>query len=176
MHKTNEELEIEHEALQDHKPRSKIPLIISTVIVIALILSYFFLGPFHYIIAGLFHSEMIEGNIIKTNDITIILQNNTKEIITNAWNNNINVETTLCLQGQKFNNTYIIQGAYQPKIYSQSFKHVTHAPCVDTIIMFHTQPYKSCLASETDFNTLRKTNISMIIMCENQRLNFYENN
>jgi len=58
-------------------------------------------------------------------------------------------------------------------------KKVALVPCsAETKIMLHSHPYKSCVASDTDINTLAKTKKSnpdflMVIMCEPARFSVY---
>lgn len=152
---------------------------IGTIIIIILLITYFFFGPFQHIIVGLFRSELISDNTLETQGIRVTFRGNSLDKMSDVWYNNPEVENTLCLQGSKEENSYIIDHAYEPKIYGQSYTHVSHEACdSSTIIMFHTQPYKSCLASETDMRTLerakkRNPDIVMIIMCEGKRFSVY---
>ena len=81
--------------------------------------------------------------------------------------------------GYEKNRIYHIESLYQPVILSKSFSQVVFQPCSnDTLIMLHTHPYKECLASDTDLQTLNETKESdpkvlMIVMCESSRFSIY---
>ena len=165
---------------EDTKPRyRRVIVAIGSLLTIILLIGYFLLGyPIGNIIAGQIKSEKVEENILRTNDIEVVFLGNTLEETFSAWTET-DLETVLCLHGWKNNNTYTVDYAYTPRISEQSYHYVRHAPCdEDTIIMFHTQPYKSCLASSTDLNTLEKVKtrnpeVIMLIMCEQDRFSVY---
>jgi proteasome lid subunit RPN8/RPN11 len=145
-----------------------------------LILSYIYLSyPVYDVLAGKIESQKINDNTIISRNINIIFQNQTEKIVFEAYKNNPDVETTLCMKGNVQDNNYYITEIYKPVIYSQSFRHVTHQACSqDTIAMFHTHPYKRCVGSSQDIRTLRnaqETNSDtiMIIMCEPDRFSIY---
>ena len=177
---------INHETIDNDyetklEKRKKIILMGGAIFLSLLIISYVFLGyPIYGIIIGQMSSSPVKGNVLSTHGVTIIFQGNTLQNSIDAWYNNPDVETTLCLRGRRDENTFIIDNSYQPKIFSQSYFHVSNEPCDDeTILMFHTHPYKRCIASETDLNTLEKAkernqDIAMIIMCEENRFSVYD--
>ena len=159
----------------------KIIISVSAILISILFISYVFLGfPLYGIIIGQIRSDSARDNILRTNNLEIIFKGNTLDQSVKAWYDNPDVETTLCLRGVRDGNKITIQNLYQPKIFSQSYTHVSHEPCDDdTILMFHTHPYKRCTASETDLRTLarakqRNPDIAMIIMCEENRFSVYD--
>ena len=160
--------------------RKKILLVAGALFLSVLIISYVFLGyPLYGIIIGQMSSSPVRGNVLSTHGITVIFEGNTLQDSIDAWYKNPDVETTLCLRGSRDGNIFIVNNAYQPRIFSQSYFHVSHEPCdEDTVLMFHTHPYKRCTASKTDINTLRQSQqrnqeIAMIIMCEENRFSVY---
>ena len=93
-------------------------------------------------------------------------------------------EFCVCLQVEFDENLflkdkYLVTNLYVPVIYEQSYSHVRFESCSsDTLIMLHTHPYKSCLASNTDLETLEKSqlgnpNLVMLVMCEPGRFSVY---
>ena len=142
-------------------------------LIILLLLSFYFLN---YNVIGQFVSAPVENNVLDLNDVTVVLDDDSLSAITEAYT--FEVETPFCLQGTKSGLEYRVTNAYIPTIYDRSLTHVTHDRCEDTLILFHTHPFQSCLASATDINTLRLNqaidpDIIMIIMCEENRFNLY---
>lgn len=130
----------------------------------------------NYTTIGQLVSEPVQNNQLAVGEVTVQFSDEPLNMILSSYR--LEVETPLCLQGQKVGDTYYIDSAYIPAIFSQSRTHVTHAACEDTLILFHTHPYKSCLASGTDLNTLNRNqeldpDIIMIIMCEPNRFSLY---
>jgi len=83
------------------------------------------------------------------------------------------------MDGIKENDVYYITSLEQPTMYEQAFNHVSFAPCSEeSLILLHTHPYKKCIASETDINTLREmqqrnADVLMVVMCEPDRFSVY---
>ena len=176
----NDEKEDDKEYQDKEKRVRKIVLASGAIFLSVLIISYVFLGfPIYGIIIGQLSSGPVRGNVLTTQGIEVIFEGNTLQESRDAWFNNPNVETTLCLHGYREGNTFVVTNTYQPTIFSQSYFQVSHEPCDDnTILMFHTHPYKSCTASEMDLYTLarakeRNPEIGMIIMCEESRFSVY---
>lgn len=158
----------------------RIFVIFASLIMIFLIASFIYIKfPIFGVLLGQTQSRPLQGNVLSLKGVNVYLEGNSFDEIINTYNNNPSVETSLCLEGESRGNEYFISNAYEPKIISQSYTHVTHESCsVDTIILFHTHPYKSCLASDMDLNTLERNQISkpetiMIIMCEPNRFSLY---
>lgn len=178
---TDEQLIKEFEEAKKNQKSKKYLMLIAATLSILLMISYIYISfPVFGIISGQIESQKINDNVISSRGINIIFQNNTELEVLKTYQENPNVETSLCMIGEIIQNNYYIQQVYQPIIYSQSFRHVTHAPCSqETIAMFHTHPYKSCLASRQDIRTLRqnqqnKPELIMIIMCEPDRFSIYK--
>ena len=176
---TDEQLIEEFEENQKRKGKKYVILFL-TILSILLMLSYFYLGfPLFGIIAGQIESQRIQEGQLNLRGVTLQFLNETEQIVFKAYTNNPDVETSLCLEGQVMQDNYFVTNAYQPEIFSQSYTHVSHAPCSnETIALFHTHPYKSCLASEQDIQTLRRNQqenpaVIMVIMCEPDRFSVY---
>lgn len=174
-----EDLKLDEEPLLSPKAK-KIILIVAAVIMSLIIASIMYLQyPFFGMISGMIESRPMQGNTLNVGGITVEFQNGTREKVLQAYYDNPDVETSLCLEGTRQGNTYFINYAYQPTILSQSYTHVTHERCNEkTILMFHTHPYNRCVASEQDIRTLRQnqeinSEIGMIIMCHPNRFSLY---
>ena len=84
------------------------------------------------------------------------------------------LEGTISSDGNKLG--YKIDSYYIPQIFYRSFSHVRFESCSEeTIISLHTHPRGSCIASETDLNTLQgwqkggRPEMVMLIQCGNRR-------
>jgi len=163
----------------------KIFLISISLFLVFLMISYVFVSfPIGKIIRGQLESSPIEDGIIKLPNFNIVFNENTFNQLTTIYLNEQKVEFSVCLSGEKITNkkkvTYQITSLYRPKVYQQSFSHVSFAPCpVDSLIMLHSHPYKSCLASQTDLDTLNKSkeenpDLVMVVMCESKRFSVYQ--
>ncbi len=177
--------DIENEVLEEEDNKLKRILIVVTgLFLIFLILSFTFLRyPVGEILQGQIESERIIDNKLVLKEFTVIFENNTDIILSNLYNDEQEtklVETSVCLKGIKLEKDYLINSIYYPEIHEQSFRHVEFSSCpIDTLVMLHTHPYKHCLASDTDLETLKKAqnsnpDVIMIIMCEPQKYNIYE--
>mgnify|MGYP001612575647 CR=1 FL=1 len=137
------------------------------------------------LIQGQIVSEPIIEDTIELDDFSIIFENNTYETIRSFYFEEPEVEFSVCLLGYKQERnvdektTYYITSLYPPKIYSQSLTHVSFESCSnDTLIILHTHPYKSCIASQADILALNKTrevnpSALMVVMCEPARFSVY---
>jgi hypothetical protein len=178
---------IKQETLEEPEQKDstlkRIIIVIIGVFLIFLILSFTFLRyPIGEILQGQAESKSIIDNKLVLKEFTIIFENNTENVLSAVYNNEQEtklVETSVCLKGIKLEKDYIINSIYYPKIHEQTFMHVEFSSCpIDTLIMLHTHPYKHCLASNTDLNTLNKaqksnSDVIMIVMCEQERYNIY---
>lgn len=152
----------------------------SVFLMLILMVSYVWISfPLFDVISGRMASDVIQGNVLRTNDLTVHFQNDTLNEVLGAYYSNQDVETSLCMEGSVSDNNYFVSNVYEPEIFSQSFRHVTHARCSDdTILMFHTHPYQRCEASPQDIRTLESNQeinpeIAMIIMCGSDRFSVY---
>lgn len=146
------------------------------VIAVFLVVLMLSLVLLNYDIIGQLVSKPVDENVLYLNDITVRFADSPIALIFDSYDQEL--ETPLCLQGSRDGSEYNIKSAYIPTMFDRSRTHVTHASCEDTLILFHTHPYKSCLASGTDLNTLSKNqkldpDIIMIVMCEPNRFSLY---
>lgn len=143
------------------------------IFLVLLMLSFVYLN---YPVIGQLVSKPVNQNTLELKNVTVHFDDEPLSMIMSSYR--LEVETPFCLQGTREGQDYFITSAYVPTISDQSRTHVTHAACQETLILFHTHPYKSCLASATDLNTLasnqeRDSNIIMVIMCEPNRFSLY---
>ncbi|MDP3990347.1 MAG: hypothetical protein Q8Q01_04030 [archaeon] len=173
---------IEPEFEEEKYPKLKKALIIAVgILLIILITSFIIVGyPLGHILEGQIESEPLQENIIQLDNLAILFEGNSLENLREIYHSTQNVEFSVCLQGRKESNDYHITSLYVPVTYEQAFDHVTFEPCSnETLIMLHSHPYKSCLASDTDINTLESNkgnnpDILMVVMCEPGRFSVYE--
>jgi hypothetical protein len=168
----------------EHKinPRTKkILVIITGAIILILFLSLTYLsGPLFNIVAGQIESKSVNNNVLALSNFDVIFSDSALSTIQQSYAANPALETSLCLIGEKKDNKYMISSAYIPIIFEQTSRSVTHEPCnSSTIIMFHTHPYKSCLASSVDLDTLKRSQLNnppmlSIVMCEPNKFSVYK--
>lgn len=158
----------------------RIMVVFSSILMIFLIASFIYIKfPIFGVLLGQTQSRPLQGNVLDLKGVKVYLEGDSLNEVLSTYENNPSVETSLCLEGFSEGNEYFIMSAYVPEIISQSYNHITHESCsADTIILFHTHPYKSCLASDMDLETLKRNQISkpktiMIIMCEPNRFSLY---
>tara|TARA_Y100000310_G_scaffold3264_1_gene4168 strand:- start:1336 stop:1875 length:540 start_codon:yes stop_codon:yes gene_type:complete len=167
---------------EDEKPSKlkKVYIFLVGTFLALLMFSFIFVSfPIDNILASRLESTPLIDNILEIEELKITFQDNTYETLRNLYLEEQSVEFSACLQGELIDNNYIITSLYQPEMYQQSFNHVSFEPCQNTLILLHTHPYKSCLASSTDLNTLSETQKSnpetiMLIMCEPERFSIYK--
>ena len=165
------------------KPDSKVKRLIITIMsifLVVLMLSYIVVSyPISDIIRGQLESNPLQDNKIILQDFTIHLENKTYQQLRTIYHQEQKKEFSVCLLGKKEENKYFITSLYFPK-QEGVFNQVHFEPCSsDTLIMLHSHPYKSCLASKTDLETLRKSQeknqeLLMVVMCEPDRFSVYE--
>ena len=148
-------------------------------LLILFILSLVFVDyPISTIIRGQLESNPLERNAIVVENFSIIFDTLTRDQLLDIYHKEQQVEFSVCLLGYKEGNDYFIDHLYLPK-QTATFSHVSFEPCrEDTLIMLHSHPYKSCLASETDLKTLQKSQdtnpeLLMVVMCEPSRFSVY---
>ncbi|MBI2572687.1 hypothetical protein HYV86_02415 [Candidatus Woesearchaeota archaeon] len=178
--------EIVQEALQDKEDNPSLFKHPLTITLIGMFLLAIFLGsylaysPISKTIESSFTSALIESDIIRIYDLELHFENNSAQDITYLYLQEQEAEFSLCLFGEKQENIYRIISFIQPTQYKRTFNQVTFQACPpQTLILFHTHPYKSCLASTQDIITLRESqkenpNMLMVIMCEPARFAVYE--
>ena len=172
----------EHHEEENHHEDSKLKkffVLIVGVLLIILMLSFVIVSyPVGNILLGQLESEPLKEDRIDLEDFSIIFENGLENEIKNLYLSEQKVEFSLCLFGKKEEGDYHISSWYQPEQVGR-FNHVSFEPCTEeTLIIFHTHPYKSCIASQTDLNTLEKTkerneNVLMVVMCEPERFSVY---
>lgn len=177
------EKEAEEEIAEEKSVLKRFLAIIIAIVIAILIVSYVFVTyPIGTILGGKLESSPIRNNIIDLGKFSIAFENSTYNEIRNNYFSEQKTEFSLCLLGYEENSNktvYHVTSLYKPDAYSQTFNEVVFKPCSeDTIILLHTHPYKSCLASEQDIITLNKTkkinpNVLMVVMCEPDRFSVY---
>ncbi len=150
------------------------------IFVLVIFLSYLFVTyPIGDIIKGQIESTALQEDTIILPELTIIFENNTRQDLLEQYRQQQKVEFSVCFKGYLKENNYHLTSLYLPTTYRQAFNEVIFEPCSeDTLIMLHSHPYKSCLASAQDLDTLNKTKknnprIVMVIMCEPERFSVY---
>ena len=171
-----------HIKTEDQKePRwKKFFIVTGGLFLVFLMISYVFVSfPIGNIIRGQVESEPLIGNVIKLGNFSLFFEGNTKKILQSSYFDEQETEFSYCLLGNVINGNYHITSLYQPKMFEQTFNHVSFEPCSkDTLILLHTHPYKSCVASQTDMSTLEKMkelneDVLMVVMCEAERFSVY---
>ncbi len=147
---------------------------------IILISSYVFVTyPISDIIKGRLESTPLNDNKIDLDEFDIVFEEDTLKKLQSIYFNEQKFEFSVCLSGNKDNEIYHITDLYQPIMYQQTFNSVTFEPCSEkTLIILHSHPYKSCIASQIDLNMLsrnkeRNKDILMVVMCEPERFSVY---
>jgi proteasome lid subunit RPN8/RPN11 len=169
---------MEEETIEEESKLKKIMLLIIGLFLVALLLSYIFVQyPLGNIIAGQTESTPLQQNTLVLDTFSIHFLNNTAEQLRNIYFSEQRVEFSVCLQGTK-EKDYFITSIYEPKTFSQTFNQVVFAPCEDSLIILHSHPYKSCIASTTDIELLKKSkeknkDVLMVVMCEPERFSVY---
>src|SRR3989338_6335134 len=158
----------------------KIILLIIGLFIILLMVSFLFVTfPIGDIIQGKTQSTLLQGHMLILPEFVIVFQNNTASALETLYMKEQKEEFSVCLQGTYEKSVYSIHSLYQPTTYQRTFSHVTFESCNDsTIIMLHSHPYKRCVASQTDLDTLKKSQeqnqqMLMVVMCEPRRFAVY---
>ncbi len=174
------EQDIEVEISQEESSFKKFLVIIMAVFLALLVISFAFVNyPLGDIFQGRVESREIVGNILMAKNFSILFENNTANRLNKLYFKDRTKEISVCLLGYKEEREYHITSFYQPETYADSYSHVSFRPCSkDTLIMLHTHPYRHCIASQTDLETLNKTkqvnqDVLMVIMCEAERFSVY---
>jgi hypothetical protein len=172
-----------HEHPEDELPEpskfKKVIVVAGGVFLILLMITYVIASyPVGNILRGQLESTPLTGNKIILENFTIFFEDNTNKELQDIYFGEQSVEFSVCLSGNKEKDNYYVNSLYLPEQTAQ-FNHVSFQPCnQETLIMLHSHPYKSCLASETDLNTLEKTkkvnpDVLMVVMCEPGRFSVY---
>ena len=158
--------------------------ILSLLMAIMFVMWIFAGFPIGGIIRGQLESTPLDAGVLKLENFTVEFEPEVLSELLGLYYANQKTEFSVCLSGKYDSNLllkdkYLIDSLYVPVTYAQSYSHVQFESCnSDTLIMLHTHPYKSCLASETDLNTLassqqRNPDMVMLVMCEPSRFSVY---
>ncbi len=154
-------------------------LAIGIVGIIGMVTFIFGTFPIGDIILGKTQSSLLQGDMLVLPELSIVFQNNTAQMLEELYLQEQQEEFSVCLQGTVSENRYSITLFYQPVTYRRAFNHVTFEPCdTQTLLMLHSHPYKRCVASQTDLDTLKKSQeknsqMLMVVMCEQRRFAVY---
>jgi len=172
--------DIKEEVVEEESSIKKILILIVGIFIVLLIISFVFVTfPIADIIEGKSESRIITNNTINLGNFSIVLENGTYETLQKIYFSNPKVEMSACLLGKKEGDYYLVNDLYRPRVFSQAFNEILFEACSnETIIILHSHPYKHCIASETDIETLNKTKqqnpgVLMVIMCEAKRFAVY---
>jgi len=174
-----------HRSIHNEANRIHMKFVVFFVALFMVVLfsSFAVLAPVNSFVEGHLRSSVLDNNVVSFGDYSLYFTKNVSSLLSSLYVQNqlVNgVESAVCLNGEYLgSDNYIINGISYPKIYEQTRTHVVFTPCPDdTVVMLHTHPYKSCLASDVDLVTLdnaQKSNehLLMIIMCESMRYSVY---
>ncbi|MDP3734510.1 MAG: hypothetical protein Q8R37_04740 [Nanoarchaeota archaeon] len=168
------------EAPEESKWKKIVVFIMGIGLLMLLFFSIFSDYPLAGIIRGQLQSAPLENNVITLDGFSIIFENDVHRELQQIYFAEQKVEFSVCLQGANVNADYYIHSFYQPVMYEQSFNHVIFEPCSsDSLIILHSHPYKSCLASQTDLKMLKQSQeknpaVLMVVMCEPARFSVYD--
>jgi len=173
--------EIDQEPEQEERPwLKKVFITVIGGLLALLTISFIFVShPVGSVLQGIIESDPVENNIIDFGDFSILFEGDTLSRLQGIYFDEREVEFSVCLIGEKEGQIYRIHDLYQPKMFSQSFTHVSFEPCSsESLVILHSHPYKSCIASSTDINSLRKSkernaDALMVVMCEPGRFSVY---
>ncbi len=168
-----------HEEYSEHKWKKPLIYAMGGFMILLMISFVFVTYPIGPILEGKIESNLIQNNQIDTGEFIIFFEGNSYDKLLDVYSPDLEHEISLCLLGQKKGDDYVVSSLYEPKVYEQTFNHVSFEPCnSETIVMLHSHPYKRCVASDTDINTLEKTqkvnpDVLMVVMCEPDRFSVY---
>ncbi|PIN74198.1 hypothetical protein COV20_01125 [Candidatus Woesearchaeota archaeon CG10_big_fil_rev_8_21_14_0_10_45_16] len=176
-----EQLWNDFEVEEERPSRWKKPLLFMLgMFMIFLTVSYIIVGyPISSIIEGQLESDALQNNVLNLDSFSLIFINDTEKTLQSLYFSEQKVEFSVCLSGYLQDDDYYITSLYQPAMFEQAFDHVSFEPCsTESLIFLHTHPYKSCIASDTDINTLKKmkarnNDVLMVVMCEPDRFSVY---
>ena len=177
--KKQEDFGVDAEEAPESRFKKFFILVIGISLVI-LMVSYIFASyPLSFIIQGQLESKPLQDDVIMLDDFYIHFENETREKLQEIYFAEQKVEFSVCLKGEKREADYFVKSLYQPVMHEQSFAQVSFEPCSeDSLILLHSHPYKSCIASQTDLDTLKKMkeknpDVLMVVMCEPARFSVY---
>jgi len=167
---------------EKESPYKKVIIITLACLLIILFLTYIIANSIGLnILSGFISSKQTQGNQLDfTAGGKIEFMNNSLEQLQLLFAQNPNKEFKSCLKGSVFNDTYIINQVYIPKIYSQEVNEVISDPCSDdSLVDLHSHPKNHCLPSQQDFITFKHFKSRqplglMIVMCTPNRFAVYD--
>jgi len=158
--------ENEHRSVSRKKP--------SKMILLALVLLIALFGLIHFL-ENFIVSEQMYDRAIAFPETKIIFSNKALKDLQEEYLQNQHREIKACLFGKKEANILYIDSVDFPKIIDADVIHIESYACpVDAIGDIHSHPVNSCIASQTDINTLEKRRTYdkeyiMLIMCGRNR-------
>lgn len=170
------------EELEEEKPSlaKKIFMICAMVLILALFLSYFLLGPHTFdIIESMAESSKMGNLTVEGNGFVVVFNESAYDKLREFYFSNQKYEFKLCLKGSISGKRYFIDSIFIPEIEQQSYANVVSRICPqDTIVDLHSHPYRMCVASKQDFDSFeafRQINPGaiMMVMCEKDRFYVY---
>jgi len=164
---------------EEESKLKKVLVIIGAIFLILLVLSFMLTSSgVREIIISLIESDTLEGNVVEGEEFDVIFENNTYEEVLEIYNEDLSVETKMCLFGY-YDGDYYVTEVLKPIIRSQVFNQVVAEKCPDDVLIaLHSHPYRHCLASEQDISNLERSkevnpNVLVGIICEEERFSFY---
>jgi len=157
----------------------KASMLVISLFLIFLVVSFTFTGFIGDIVASLIESETIEDGLVELDDFSVQFNADSYDVLLGVYNSNLEYETKVCLFGYIEEGVYYVNEVNLPVIYSQTFNQVVSEACPsDTLIALHSHPYRHCLASEQDLSNLETAklvnpNAVIGVMCEEERFSFY---
>tara|TARA_Y100000310_G_C20624122_1_gene784926 strand:- start:240 stop:815 length:576 start_codon:yes stop_codon:yes gene_type:complete len=178
---------VEEEPEEKPSKLKKVWLVMVSIFLVLLMISFIFVTfPIGDIIQGKVESNLLKGDVIDLDDFKIYFEDNLEEVLESYYFNEQEVEISLCLEGYREDDRhmtsfgdYFITSLYEPSVFSSAYNHVSFEPCSkETVLILHTHPYKRCVASDTDLETLEKSkllneDVLMVVMCEPSRFSVY---
>ena len=162
------------EAEEYVEPKWKKPVILALgIFLIVLILGYYLVVSDALI--GIINSKTVKNNVLQSNGITVVFENNTLEVLQEEYIAHQGREIKACLFGEAADTKYHVNSISFPKVLSATVVHISTPGCpVDAIIDLHSHPINRCVPSQQDLRNfaVRKQTIPellMMIMCWKNR-------
>lgn len=179
--KPEEEFEFEDEAVFDEEvdELSRTPrwvkVLLSVFLVALMVLSVLAYSGASQFFVGRVASDVLNQAVLSTDSYQVVFTEEALQAVQSSYRSFPEVETALCLSGDVNGTTYTVSDVYEPEVYEQTYRSVTHEACPEgTTVLFHTHPEDRCLASRQDQATLsarqaKYPETRMLIMCEDDR-------
>ena len=164
---------LENETEEYVEPKWKKPVIFALgIFLIILILGYYLVVSDALI--GIINSKTVKNNVLQSDGMTIVFENNTLEILQQEYLAHQGREIKACLFGE-IDDKYHVKSISFPKVLSASVVHINTPGCpIDAIIDLHSHPINRCVPSGQDFRNfgIRKQStpeLLMMVMCWKNR-------